>query len=581
MRSQPLTWLRIHLSPSALAIHRSPSAPATDRSLPALATHRSLPALALPGLILCGLALCGLAACDGPPPSAYLGGAPSSAQAVSLGNDASGEACNLLPSDVAGAGDVYCGTWQLPAARVRAGGAADVAALRTLATAGPWRKTLDLRYACQAPVATTILGSEPALLLQCTRRIGGWPQLGLVTVIDGNAYLADGILPTLPVMERAIGVRSGRVAAGATALPSSAVDALLARQLAAHAFSASDVGAYERLMALGARNNLAEDFAAAETAYRAALAGQQKALGHDNPDTVNAMMSLALQLSDQGRFADADVMFRAAEPLVAHATDKAAPARLWHYEALNALNQGQTAQATALLARAESGYIPLIPLDRLNAPAGTTNPPQGFASAGGQSHDVASLLGQGLMVDPTVESALIGLIEVRRYQAIAFRLLGRPTESAAAIASAEALAQANRMTVPLVAARLTRTTAVIEAASGGTGATAGLARSHEGFSTLLPQTRPVAETALLQAGEYAAHGDSDRALVLCRGAVRLLREIRSGTQSALLDPCFTSYAAAADKDPGARQRLLQEMFETAELAQGSITSREIGKAAAA
>ena len=66
-------------------------------------------------------------------------------------------------------------------------------------------------------------------------------------------------------------------------------------------------------MALGARANLAENFAAAETAYRAALALQQKALGHDNPDTVTALMHLALQVSDQGRFAEADALFQQAD----------------------------------------------------------------------------------------------------------------------------------------------------------------------------------------------------------------------------------------------------------------------------
>ncbi len=98
-------------------------------------------------------------------------------------------------------------------------------------------------------------------------------------------------------------------------------------------------------MALGARANLAENFAAAETAYRAALALQQKALGRDDPDTVTALMHLALQVSDQGRFAEADTLFRQADALAPRASDKAAVARLRHYQALNALNQGHDQQA--------------------------------------------------------------------------------------------------------------------------------------------------------------------------------------------------------------------------------------------
>ena len=536
-----------------------------------------LSALALPQLALCCLALCGVAACEGPPPSAYIGGAASSGRATSLGTDAGGDACNLLPSGSANSADIYCGTWQLPAAHVRVAGSGDPASLHALATTGPWREALDLRYACNAPVPTTILGSEPALVMQCTRRVGGWPQIALAAAIGGKAYLADGILPTLPVMERAIGVQSGRVTANVASLQRSAMDALLARQLAAHAFSASDVGGYEKLMALGARNNLAENFAAAETAYRAALALQQKALGNANPDTVDAMMSLALQLSDQQRFAEADTLFRQAEPLAAKATDKAAPARLWHYEALNALNQGRNAQALTLLDRADVGYASLVPAGSLS---GASSPAAGFASNGTRAQAVAPVTDTQLMVDPTAQSSLMGLIEVRRYKAVVLRLLGRPAEGAAAIDSAETLARTNSMLVPLVAARLIRTAGNIDAASGESGATAALARSQQNFSDVLPQTRPVAETALLQAREYAAHGDTDRAIALCRSASTLLRELRSGTDSALLQPCLASYAQAANKDPAARQGLLRDMFETAELAQGSITSREIGEAAA-
>ena len=163
-------------------------------------------------------------------------------------------------------------------------------------------------------------------------------------------------------------------------LPPSAADALLASQLAARAFSAGDVGEYQRLMALGARANLAENFATAETAYRAALALQQKALGRDNPDTVTALMHLALQVSDQGRFAEADTLFRQADALAPRASDKAAVARLRHYQALHALNQGHDQQALTLLGQAETGYAALVPRESLQAVAPIQ--PVQLASAG-------------------------------------------------------------------------------------------------------------------------------------------------------------------------------------------------------
>lgn len=532
--------------------------------------------------LLVGLTVLCLAACAKPPSSAYVGGAPMAAQgnnAVGLGVNASGESCNQLPSGAPDTVDVFCGSWQEPAARVSRDGAGDSTTLMGVAASGPWRAGLELRFTCNAPVTTSVLGGEPAVVLQCTRRIGGWPQVALAADVGGRVYLADGILPALPVIERSIGVLSGRTSATAAKLPPSAADALLAVQLAAHAFSAGDVDQYERLMALGARSNLSENFAAAEVAYRAALALQQRTLGRDNPNTVNALMHLALQVSDQERFAEADTLFRQADKLAPRADDKAAMARLLHYRALDALNQGRLEQALRLLDAAAAGYTALIPRESLQAVGTDQSASVQQASVGGAS-DLVGIPSQRVMVDPTVQSALMGLIEVRRYRAIVLRQLGRPAESVAAIESAETLARANRMVVPLVSARLTRTDATTQDVRGNAlAAVSGLATSRQDFSQVVPQTRPVAETELLQADVAARRGNTAQAMDLCRSATALLRELRSGTDSALLEPCLSLSASEADKRPSERQHLLAEMFETAELVQDGITSREIDEAA--
>ena len=103
-------------------------------------------------------------------------------------------------------------------------------------------------------------------------------------------------------------------------------------------------------MTLGARANLAENFASAEQAYRAALAVQQKALGRDDPNTVEPLMHLALQVSDAGPVrrgghacSPAPRRWRRVPPTAS------LPARLLHYRALHALNQGKLAEALALL----------------------------------------------------------------------------------------------------------------------------------------------------------------------------------------------------------------------------------------
>ena len=142
--------------------------------------------------------------------------------------------------------EVICGTWQQPAAVVRAGpqgGAryADVARHRRRVARRRWTSASSARRRR----STSILGDQPALLLQCTRRIGGWPQVALVASVDGRTWLADGILPTLPVMERSIGILSGRVAPGAADAAAVRGRCAAGQPLAARAFGAGDVGQFD------------------------------------------------------------------------------------------------------------------------------------------------------------------------------------------------------------------------------------------------------------------------------------------------------------------------------------------------
>src|SRR5271163_617733 len=111
--------------------------------------------------------LLALASCAVPPPSAYVQrvGTTKPAAQLSVGQNAVGEACTQSPAEGNGA-DIYCGTWQQPSARVRPGGAATGADLAQLATSSAWRVGIDERFACQPQTATSILGGQPAELMQ-------------------------------------------------------------------------------------------------------------------------------------------------------------------------------------------------------------------------------------------------------------------------------------------------------------------------------------------------------------------------------------------------------------------------------
>lgn len=530
-------------------------------------------------VLACSLLLgVGLTGCVRPPPEAYLGGhaGGGSTEALAVGRNAAGESCTQQSAGTEQV-DIFCGSWEQPSAHVARSGPADPEALIGIATASPWRAALDTRFVCGAPTSTKILGGFPAAVMQCTRKAGGWPQLALVASINGTAYEADGVEPSLPVMERSIGVLSGRVQADVAPAPSQA-DALFAARLAAQAFSSGDIAQYERLMLAGTRANLSESYAAAEQAFRAALSVQQKALGRNDPNTANAVMSLALQVSDQGRYSEADALFAQAARFAPHAADATAPARLLHYRALDQLNQGHYDAALDLLRRAEAAYAALLPPETLaNRPAASR---MVLASSGGGSmSDLPSE--DELVSDPAVQSALIGVIETRRYQAIVLRALDRPNDSEAEIASAETLAAAHGLRQPILTARLSRTAAATAELQGlGAAAAAGYTQSTVDFTTAQPGTRPLAETQLLHAAELARQKRGADALALCRKGVDLLRSLRVGTRPSLIEPCLAIYDAEATRQPAQQQQILAEMFEASQLAQGSVTSQEIALATA-
>ena len=532
---------------------------------------RALPALAL--------LLFSLAACQTPPAKDYAHsrfGVTRPAAQVSIGKNSVGEAC----TQAAGArqsADIYCGTWAQPSARVRQGGTTGTQDLASLATASPWRASLNTRFRCEPPQATAILGNDPAELMQCTQLVGGWGHVAMVALVNGRVWYADGVLPAAKAMERSIGVLAGVIAPNAAPV-SSAADELLTRRMAEQAFTSGDIGEFNGLMAAGTRANLADNPGAAESAFRAALAIQQKALGKNNPNTATATMSLALELSNEGRFAEADSLFDRAAALVPHSEDPTARARLLHYRGLDALNQDKLQEAEALLSRADALYAAQVPTSALQAKP-VSRIGNRFLRIPVSTADL--MPNQELLTDQRAQSALLGLVEARRYRSIVLRLLGKPKEADAELQSASDLARGNGLARPLLNARLYRTSALTAEAQGlGSQALDDLSLSTQAFSRALPGSKPLADTYLLHVRELQRRGATAEALPLCREAIHTLAELKAGTTPQLMAPCLDVYAAAAEHDPKQRQQLLGEMFTAAQLAQASITSQQIAQASA-
>ncbi len=533
--------------------------------------------------LLCAAALALLAGCSKPPASSYdsAGGTGGGGTAgLALGQNTAGESCTS--QSTADGANVYCGSWDQPSAHVIRGGAASGASLATLATSSTWRASLESDYVCGAPAPGTILNGVPAEILSCTQRFGGWPHVAMVTAINNDIYYADGVLPALPPMQRAIGVASGTVsAASAGSAAVAASDQVLAQRLAAEAFSSGDIGHYDQLMALGSNANQAEDFPAAVIAYRAALSLQQKKLGADNPATIAPMLELALNLSDEGQYPEAESLFAAAAARAPRAADPTAQAKLLHYQGLDALNQQKDDKGLRLLRQANAEYAALLPPD-LMKPRPAVNSNEALYNVTHQAAVSAGLTAdQTTLNSPVTQTALLGVIETDRYQAIALRGMGNRAGADAAIARADEVAESNDVEPPMLGARLDRTDASLSSANGHNGvAIADLTAAEHDFSSALPGSRPVAETDLLQAPALSAQHDDRAALTSCRNGIALLKNLQLGTSSQLISPCLDIFAAAANTDTPHAAGLYAEMFEASQLAQGSVTAQEIAEAAA-
>ncbi len=508
-----------------------------------------------------------LAACQRPPESAFVGN--RSTAAIALGSNSAGEACTQSSGSGVNETDILCGSWDQPAALVTQGDAAAPGDLMALATTSAWRAGLDRSVACvSAPRVAEVLG-HPALLLNCTRRIGGWPQVALVTVIGGRAYFASGVSSSLPVMERSIGVVSGQLQ-GQEVARHQISPALAAQRLAASALSASDLGKAETSLDTAASANRAGDYADAERAYASVAALQRRVLGAKNPSLARTLAGEAVQASDLGRYNDADKLLNQAEALarLPNQSDENALALVWHDRGLQLLNEHKFADALAELRQSEAAYranlhgAPLIP------------PVESFASTG--LHGMAM---RDLFADPAQTAAIIGVVENERDAAVALRRMGRLPDSEQAAQFAVRVAQANDLDAPDMQARLLRTSAFVAEARGlHASALSDLASSSKDFGVAFPGSPAYGKTTLLLAASQADAGEAKAALATCRTAIAALRNAKLGIDPALLLPCLRLMNDTVT-DANA-EAVHEEMFEAAELAQGSVTSQQIAEASA-
>ena len=423
--------------------------------------QRALPGGALRRLVFAaglGAALLG-SGCESPPPSAYVSGSqPASAvEVVAVGNNQVGEPCHYQPVSGGDFGigaeravSLYCGYWGQPSGRIFVLGDAEAVRLDGLATSGPWRTYINPRFACGAPTATRILDGTPAVLMQCTRRNGGWPHLAIATAVGGQVFVADTVPSALPALEAALGALGGRPVAGGGARPSEAAQLIASRSSGAP-FGSGDLQRFYDLSAAGDAYNTIDDPANAEVSFREALAIQQRILGRDNPGLALTMMKLAAQISHQRAAPEADRLLDQAAALTARSGDPLISAQLDYYRAVNAAYEHKPREAAKWAETAEAAFSRLLP------PGGGERPRLALAgqALGSQGIDVPVLMTDPA-APPTEQTAILGLAETLRLRAALAERAGDRAQSTALALRADRLLRSTGLAVSSTGARSLR-----------------------------------------------------------------------------------------------------------------------------
>lgn len=181
------------------------------------------------------------------------------------------------------------------------------------------------------------------VLLFCTLRSNNWPRLILVSASDRTLLAAEGLPAMLPVLEAGLAAQGRTLDAAQVAAAAKLVQAKYPVDVLN--LKSSDFTGYRALIESARLYGGSDNYAGAEDAYRRALDIETRVFGPDSLAVAETVAELALQVSNQGRFDEAAALFRRASPAIEAAPSATPRARLASYQALDAANQRNYADA--------------------------------------------------------------------------------------------------------------------------------------------------------------------------------------------------------------------------------------------
>jgi CHAT domain-containing protein/tetratricopeptide (TPR) repeat protein len=411
----------------------------------------------------------------------------------------------------------------------------------------------DIALECEAPIAADASG---VVVRRCSERDSGLGWHSYAVTHDGWTHIVEGVAAFDGALRLALAnLVENRVVPGTLEVVTTGSSGSLAQARAG-------LGG-EQLIGQGYRRNNAGEYTEAEEFFRPDLLDEDDA---DNAATLaeqrhEATVNRALQLSNLGRYDEADRVFAEAQAMGQR--DAIQLRLLRNFEAIHALNRGELAQVAPILAR---------PVPELAEPAG---------GAGGVEIDrpLAASLNSGLTAGLTdsvnqetrltrFERATIIDAQARQIAATVLRLQGQHDAAIGELTAARAaivqVKEGRVLSAARLEAQILSEMALAHEASGRFGEADALLREGLALTELrYPQSASVNAAKARLAAYLYRRGQRDEAMTLYRAIVADV----SGERGALvgLENQIRPYFAMLIEDLPQQPALVGDLFLAAQL----------------
>ncbi|HUN48555.1 MAG TPA: CHAT domain-containing tetratricopeptide repeat protein, partial [Stellaceae bacterium] len=310
---------------------------------------------------------------------------------------------------------------------------------------------------------------------------------------------------------------------------------------------------------LGRFYNSTQNFAGAEDAFRRATEIETKVLGPDAEGVGSTLIELALQVSNQGRFDEADALFRRADPIVQRSASDRLHARYISYLALDAANERKYPEALAFARQATAIRRKLAASDTAGQVDVTAVDPQQLGARGELVHSLR------------IEAAMAL----------------RTGDTGSALASISEALELMSSTTGLPLSWRPEALALLSEVDAADGRYAAAKRDLDGAVALSQKLfGPTAPTALvlIKRGHFQTDIDRDADAVRdFHAAFEIIAKDDAARAQLVADSIIPFFTAANDlggKDPQQRSALADDMFRAGQSIGSGVADQTIGRAAA-